>query len=1166
MHPSQDLLCLLLTIFTLVQAEGDVVVCGGFIKSSAKIPFSDVKVGVFTTDGILKESTECAPHNGYFLLPLYSKGRVIISVIPPDGWTFQPDKIVLDIDGVTDSCSKGEDLNFVFQGFTVSGHVLSKGLEVGPTGVSATLTDQNSGAQQHVKTVTAGLFSIPNVLSGTYVISFSHPSWKMEEPSSVIVVQMENYVIAEPFIVLTYDASGSVQSSGQPIAGVEVYLTPISGDKSQAIDGCEMVNSELGLCKVISDTNGLYHFPALTPGKYQIVPHYQSEHSTFDVSPNQLVFNVATDTVLLDTAFTVNGFAVIGRVLNSLEGSMLAGVHIFVNGEKVAITNAEGMFELSNVTSGQYEVVAKLKGYYFETETRDISPNNPTLPDIVANAYQLCGTIYMSNPPASALPLGQRKVGLQPSGEGSNTAMVTTVTDPAGAFCFKVSPGIYVLQSLIGAAEYKDGLRLVPESAEVQITNYPLHGIEFHQLLGSLRGSVKCIIEDACSSITVHVTTPYLVKQSVQTENGLWSVSELLPAEYKVTVDYPHWCWKETEQTVTVTEASEAAPFVQSGYIMKVEVSHAALLNFSTPHLEEENVPNEENIGTFSLEAGTNRFCLKKPGVYDLVPFSCHKFQQTSYKYDTAQSNELVLTAKAHLLMGELHVLNIEGAVLVVLTNLDTHEKVTVETTVTDSVDKEGFILLTYQMWSIPGQKYQVKPLSADLLFTPATHTVAVSDTVCPTNVPVFHGRQGTFVSGSIAPPVRGVLITLTSPGEHDLKLTQITDEKGAYSIGPLHNNLEYKVRAEKQGYNIHSSGDGHDFTALKLSKLTVIIAEGGSPLGGVLVSVSGTQGYRNNVVLDDTPLVLTGLVPGEYFIRPILKEYKFTPSSKMLTVSEGLEIEVELNAERVAYSCYGYVTTLNGRPQPDVIVEAVGAGECGLLEEGVTGNDGEYRIRGLPPACPITVSVRSERTPNVRRASPPSRLVKGEGTDSTDVNFIVFHEPTLFDITGSVDISDEYISTTKVILVEEGAGNGKVLHTSALDDSRLFIFTDMDLKKSFTVKLESSLSPSMYSFKIPDVKIKSEGPFQHTDVAFTPIRKSLPQEQVTRASFTALAIIVLSMVLAANHATLVPVFTQVFHSVTNRNSVEMQVSSETNGMEYIDDIHRGIRRKSKKR
>ena len=34
--------------------------------------------------------------------------------------------------------------------------------------------------------------------------------------------------------------------------------------------------------------------------------------------------------------------------------------------------------------------------------------------------------------------------------------------------------------------------------------------------------------------------------------------------------------------------------------------------------------------------------------------------------------------------------------------------------------------------------------------------------------------------------------------------------------------------------------------------------------------------------------------------------------------------------------------------------------------------------------------------------------------------------------------------------------------------------------------------------FKIPDLKIKSQGPFQHNDITFQPLRKSLPQEQGT--------------------------------------------------------------------
>ena len=32
------------------------------------------------------------------------------------------------------------------------------------------------------------------------------------------------------------------------------------------------------------------------------------------------------------------------------------------------------------------------------------------------------------------------------------------------------------------------------------------------------------------------------------------------------------------------------------------------------------------------------------------------------------------------------------------------------------------------------------------------------------------------------------------------------------------------------------------------------------------------------------------------------------------------------------------------------------------------------------------------------------------------DINFIVFHEPTTFDVTGFVDVAEEFISTVKVI------------------------------------------------------------------------------------------------------------------------------------------------------
>ena len=51
------------------------------------------------------------------------------------------------------------------------------------------------------------------------------------------------------------------------------------------------------------------------------------------------------------------------------------------------MTDSEGQFELSNVTSGNYEVVAKLKGYYFSTEVLEISPNSPVLPGECYHGY-----------------------------------------------------------------------------------------------------------------------------------------------------------------------------------------------------------------------------------------------------------------------------------------------------------------------------------------------------------------------------------------------------------------------------------------------------------------------------------------------------------------------------------------------------------------------------------------------------------------------------------------------------------------------------------------------------------------------------------------------------------------------------------------------------------
>ncbi|CAJ0967212.1 unnamed protein product [Ranitomeya imitator] len=54
-------------------AEDIVVGCGGFVKSDVDINYSLIEIKLYTKQGTLKYQTDCAPNNGYFMIPLYDK-------------------------------------------------------------------------------------------------------------------------------------------------------------------------------------------------------------------------------------------------------------------------------------------------------------------------------------------------------------------------------------------------------------------------------------------------------------------------------------------------------------------------------------------------------------------------------------------------------------------------------------------------------------------------------------------------------------------------------------------------------------------------------------------------------------------------------------------------------------------------------------------------------------------------------------------------------------------------------------------------------------------------------------------------------------------------------------------------------------------------------------
>lgn len=128
----------------------------------------------YTKEGSLKEKTECAPNNGYYFLPLYEKGKYVLKVHPPPGWSFEPAKVSLNVDGVTDQCSTGQDVNFSFNGFGITGRVITAGQTEGPGGIGVQLVNDKGDVRDTVTTA-GGHFHFTPVIPGKYTVKASHP-------------------------------------------------------------------------------------------------------------------------------------------------------------------------------------------------------------------------------------------------------------------------------------------------------------------------------------------------------------------------------------------------------------------------------------------------------------------------------------------------------------------------------------------------------------------------------------------------------------------------------------------------------------------------------------------------------------------------------------------------------------------------------------------------------------------------------------------------------------------------------------------------------------------------------------------------------------------------------------------------------------------------------
>uniref|UniRef100_A0A8C5RNA9 Nodal modulator 1 n=1 Tax=Laticauda laticaudata TaxID=8630 RepID=A0A8C5RNA9_LATLA len=1153
-------------------SEDIVVGCGGFVRSDVEINYSLIEIKLYTKHGTLKYQTDCAPNNGYFMIPLYDKGDFVLKIEPPLGWSFEPTSVDIHVDGINDICSKGGDINFIFTGFSVNGKVLSKGQALGPAGVLVALRSSSTGVTlQSTNTQPGGKYAFLKVLPGEYEVFASHPTWTLKEATTTVRVTSSNAYASSPLIVAGYNVSGSVRSDGEPMKGVMFLLfsssvakEDIMGCNSSPVDGFPTQDNSLAyLCNVISKEDGTFTFQSLPSGKYAVIPFYRGERITFDVAPSKLDFVVEHDSLRIEPVFHVMGFSVTGRILNSPEGEGVPDATVILNSQIKVTTRSDGSFRLENITTGTYTIQAHKDHLFFDTMTVKIAPNTPQLADIIVTEFSVCGQISVTRFPDSIKQITKYKVNMWPQ-EKEKAVLLTTETDARGGFCFKARPGLYVLQVIVPDAEVRAGLALKPKVFPVTVASKPVLDVIFSQFLASVSGKITCL--DACGELMVILQSILRPgeKRSLQLKAKSTSLAftfeNVLPGKYKMSIIQEDWCWKNKSLEIEVVEEDVSGiEFRQTGYMLRCSLSHAITLEF----YQDGNGP--ENVGVYNLSKGVNRFCLSKPGVYEVTPRSCHRFEHEYYTYDTSAPSILTLTAIRHHVLGTITTDKLMDVMVTIRSSIDSEpdlvlgplksqqelrqeqQRAEIEARRQErekkGPDEEGSkppvqevveellgpFHYDFSYWARSGEKITVTPSSKELLFYPPSIETVVSGESCPGKLIEIYGKAGLFLEGQIHPELEGVEIIISEKGAPSPLITVFTDDKGSYSVGPLHSDLDYTVTAQKEGFVLSGVEETiGDFKAFALAGVTFEIkSEDGHPLAGVLLSLSGGTFRSNLLTQDNGMLTFANLSPGQYYFKPMMKEFRFEPSSQMIEVQEGQNLKIAIVGYRTAYSCYGTVSSLNGEPEQGIAVEAVGQGECAIYgEDTVTDEEGRFRLRGLLPSCLYHIQLKAEGNDHIERALPQYSAIQVGSDDVDNVNIVAFRQINQFDLSGNVITPSEYLPTLWVKLYKSENLDNPV-HTVSLGQSLFFHFPPLLRDgENYMVLLDSTLSKSQYDYTLPQISFTTIGYHKHITLVFNPTRK-LPEQDIAQGSYIALPLTLLLLLAGYNHDKLIPLLLQ---------------------------------------
>lgn len=527
----------------------------------------------------MKEKTEVS-ETGFFVLPIYDKGEYTIRVAAPAGYSFHPEEISLDFDGVNDICSQKKDVNFMFKGFGIHGKInIFNEPSAGAKGVLVKLYSDKNSKITSALTDDNGVFTFSPIVPGSYKVVASHDSWHLSKSEFSVKVSTGNTELPkEALLVSGFNLIGHMNHPPSKI-GFLVY----SAKKQQNLHKCsEKIPANVAqtisgdfesspLCFTSQVKNGEFSFRNLASGRYLIVPFVDKNDIELHISPASIEAEIERDNWQISESFEVSGFSASGRILLSQQSTKgISGATVKLNGKVVATTDASGAYTLKNIKDGTHTIQVTATDLQFSDESVKISMSSPRVPDIFVSGFKVCGKVVSEQ----SFKVAIKKLG--------STFFTQVASDPkdGGNFCAFLGNGKYSVEVLIDESERKN-VQFYPLQHISEVNSEGVSDIIFSQLRAEVTGEVSCLPDEPCK---IEVTLSALDETlSLKTKviNGVYSFQEILPGRYQVTVPSENICWAQNQQNIVIKTALEKVPiFTQSGFkLAPIVASHDTQVN-----------------------------------------------------------------------------------------------------------------------------------------------------------------------------------------------------------------------------------------------------------------------------------------------------------------------------------------------------------------------------------------------------------------------------------------------------------------------------------------------------------------------------------------------------------------------------------------------------------